>query len=317
MTHEHQHHTGIVERVEFTHGGMGNQWTTIGGVRYMTFWDIRTIDWKEGDRVTFDAVNRTLWNEQSFLMAENIRKAAPEVVYLTNACGEDTGNGSIELTGADYAKVPFEDGPGAVLLYLVEIEGRAHVLGNLEVAYQDEFWGEAAGGFMPEADAIAYCNAAIDDIKPRLADVHGILVPLDDGMPGRFVIGVSIPLDGLANRDATSMALAQAFGVVADLPSLPFVDQPGTADKPGMTQGPETAQPAGTIDLSMTWGGWGNIYRRFAESGETKAIRHLREDFAKAMAAAEAFRSIQDTLSEEQKKTAGEVMVREIGKQGF
>lgn len=30
-----------------------------------------------------------------------------------------------------------------------------------------------------------------------------------------------------------------------------------------------------TIDMTPTWGEWANIYRRFAESGEAKAVREL------------------------------------------
>ena len=42
------------------------------------------------------------------------------------------------------------------------------------------------------------------------------------------------------------------------------------------------------IDITPTWGEFGNIYRRFAETGETKAVRELRSELAKAMAAAQA-----------------------------
>lgn len=52
---------GIVENVEYTHGGIGNQWTTIDGVRYATFWDLRTRDWTEGDKVAFTWSMRSLW----------------------------------------------------------------------------------------------------------------------------------------------------------------------------------------------------------------------------------------------------------------
>lgn len=53
---------GIVQSVEYTHGGIGNQWTTIDGVRYATFWDIRTRDWNEGDKVAFTWVMHSLWD---------------------------------------------------------------------------------------------------------------------------------------------------------------------------------------------------------------------------------------------------------------
>jgi hypothetical protein len=30
---------GIVEKIEYTHGGFGNQYTTIDGKEYITYWD--------------------------------------------------------------------------------------------------------------------------------------------------------------------------------------------------------------------------------------------------------------------------------------
>ena len=67
--------TGVVQKVEYTHGGAGNQFTTIDGIRYTTFWDIRTRDWKEGDTVQFTAVERSLWEGQpKALHAERITK---------------------------------------------------------------------------------------------------------------------------------------------------------------------------------------------------------------------------------------------------
>ena len=67
--------TGIVERVDFTSGGAGNQWTTISGVKYATFWDIRTKDWKIGDEVEFDAFEAPLWSGQPAInQAQSIRK---------------------------------------------------------------------------------------------------------------------------------------------------------------------------------------------------------------------------------------------------
>lgn len=51
---------GRVDDVKYTHGGLGNQWTTISGARYATFWDIRTRDWTEGDVVVFSPQNSPL-----------------------------------------------------------------------------------------------------------------------------------------------------------------------------------------------------------------------------------------------------------------
>ena len=45
--------TGKVEGWQFTWGGAGNQWTTISDVAYMTYWDLHTMDWTNGDTVEF------------------------------------------------------------------------------------------------------------------------------------------------------------------------------------------------------------------------------------------------------------------------
>lgn len=69
--------TGVVEKVEFTQHGMGNQWTTIDGVRYCTFWDFRTRDWREGDTVNFEDVTAPVFsNTPTVRQARNIHKAA-------------------------------------------------------------------------------------------------------------------------------------------------------------------------------------------------------------------------------------------------
>jgi hypothetical protein len=66
---------GRVEKIEFTQGGMGNQWTTISGTRYCTFWDIRVTDWKQGDWVSFAAFDRPVFsNTPSVLQANEIHK---------------------------------------------------------------------------------------------------------------------------------------------------------------------------------------------------------------------------------------------------
>lgn len=45
---------GKVEAIRFTQGSpFGEQWTTIDGYEYATWWDIRTKDWKVGDLVHF------------------------------------------------------------------------------------------------------------------------------------------------------------------------------------------------------------------------------------------------------------------------
>lgn len=71
------------------------------------------------------------------------------------------------------------------------------------------------------------------------------------------------------------------------------------------------------IDITPTWGEWGNTYRTFAESREVKAIRHLREDFARAMAAAQALKNITALLTDEQATVVAKTMADELTKQGF
>ena len=68
--------TGKIEEIAFTNGGAGNQWTTIGGTRYATWWDISRKDWKVGDMVTFQAYQTPLWYGQIPIdCARNICKA--------------------------------------------------------------------------------------------------------------------------------------------------------------------------------------------------------------------------------------------------
>lgn len=52
------HYVGTVDAVGFTHGGMGNQWTVIDGQRFVTYWDARTTDWREGDTVRYTVAYR-------------------------------------------------------------------------------------------------------------------------------------------------------------------------------------------------------------------------------------------------------------------
>lgn len=66
---------GVVENVEFTSGGMGNQWTTISGVRYCTYWDVRNRDWEIGDLVKFNDVTESVFSNTPVVrQAKNIHK---------------------------------------------------------------------------------------------------------------------------------------------------------------------------------------------------------------------------------------------------
>lgn len=72
--------TGVVETVQYTYGGAGNQWTTIDGVRYATWWDIRTRDWCEGDRVQFTSTSAPLWDGMgTVLQARDITRVVKEL----------------------------------------------------------------------------------------------------------------------------------------------------------------------------------------------------------------------------------------------
>ncbi len=69
------------------------------------------------------------------------------------------------------------------------------------------------------------------------------------------------------------------------------------------------------IDITPTWGEWANVYRRLAESGETRAVRELRTDFCRAMAAAAALNAIRATLTDEQAETVSKIVAAELEKQ--
>lgn len=68
---------GTVEKIKFTEGGAGNQWTWIDGIQYATYWDVRTMDWHVGDTVTFDTYERKFYDNMPgppVLHAQNIHK---------------------------------------------------------------------------------------------------------------------------------------------------------------------------------------------------------------------------------------------------
>lgn len=76
----------------------------------------------------------------------------------------------------------------------------------------------------------------------------------------------------------------------------------------------------GYIDMTPTWGEWGNIYRRLAEGGAGAALPPLARDFAKAMAACEALQTLNKSdrpLTAEQNSMVRQAMVAEMSKQGF
>ncbi|MGP1667809.1 MAG: hypothetical protein ACTS5I_18305 [Rhodanobacter sp.] len=72
-----------------------------------------------------------------------------------------------------------------------------------------------------------------------------------------------------------------------------------------------------TIDLTPTWGEWANIYGRFAECGEVKAVRELRQELARACAAAQALQVIQTKLPGDLNELACKIVGEEMKKQGY
>lgn len=54
------------------------------------------------------------------------------------------------------------------------------------------------------------------------------------------------------------------------------------------------------VDLTPTWGEIGLMFVRFAESSETKALRALKPEVARAMGFAQAMKDVFPTLTKEQ-----------------
>jgi len=73
-----------------------------------------------------------------------------------------------------------------------------------------------------------------------------------------------------------------------------------------------------TINLTPTWGEWGNVYRSLAErSSEAVPLKHLAPDLARALASCQALNAIGKTLTDEQQAIVSRVIAEELIKQGF
>lgn len=78
------------------------------------------------------------------------------------------------------------------------------------------------------------------------------------------------------------------------------------------------AMKCATIDLTPTWGEWGNIYRSIAErSDQSEALKHLAPDLARALASCQALNAIRGTLTQSQQETVVRVLTEELTKQGY
>lgn len=71
---------GTVESIAFTSGGAGNQWTTIDGVRYATYWDCRQgagKDIKVGATVEYRTSLEALWSGQTKIPHADVLRVIP------------------------------------------------------------------------------------------------------------------------------------------------------------------------------------------------------------------------------------------------
>lgn len=130
----------------------------------------------------------------------------PAITYNTNACGEHhTGEVPESLLKA----VPFEDGPGVVLPYLVTIDGRFYALGNLEVSYADPMWER--DGLTTYEKLHAACTVAVRAMRAQ-AEPSAIVFPVDHvEMPARCVISAAVPVNEGDSRDAVRDRMARLF----------------------------------------------------------------------------------------------------------
>lgn len=140
----------------------------------------------------------------------------PDIEYLTNACGELTYHGFREPTDAQLALVPFEQGPGAVTLYMVEQRSKVFILANLEVAHQDPVWDEHSGDYWTLQEARSYCDRATLFLRDRLMD-GAFLLPLSHGDPGRLTIGLMLPIDSPVSAEQTMQIFSRILGPLAQM----------------------------------------------------------------------------------------------------
>ena len=75
---------------------------------------------------------------------------------------------------------------------------------------------------------------------------------------------------------------------------------------------------ATTIDVTPTWGEWGNVFFALATCGaDVNIILPLHRDLAYGLAAAEALKAISLSLTEEQRNIMDATVRVEMQKQGF
>lgn len=135
----------------------------------------------------------------------------PEITYITNSGGEPTEHGPVSERQINQIEAGV--GPGDLLVYLVDIDNRRCVLGNLEVAYQAPAWQDPA--LAPEDAVRANCIAVVERIRANASehpDEFSLVFPVDhDDMPDRCVISVSVPLHFHDTPETVRQRLSAAF----------------------------------------------------------------------------------------------------------
>lgn len=112
------------------------------------------------------------------------------------------------------AVIPFEDGPGVVLPYLVMLGRSPFVQGNLELSYKDdEVWGVDGEDLDPEEKVKARAHALAERIVEQGIAAY---VYVDEDMPARYVVCAGYRLaKGITTAEITE-ALRAIFGEEAN-----------------------------------------------------------------------------------------------------
>jgi len=133
-----------------------------------------------------------------------------ELVYLTNACGEVTHNGSLIVEEEDFMKVPFEQGPQSLLTYIVEYGNKKCMAAVCEMPYDDPFWGEEGDGFPTKEYVMEVAVVLCAYLASR--NVHKNMVLLQSATtPGRVEVIALVPLTALTGRYSTLSLLRWLF----------------------------------------------------------------------------------------------------------
>jgi len=132
-----------------------------------------------------------------------------EEIYLTNACGDDTCH--VSEDDLDKAGLPYDDGHFPLTAaeaaqleeettffdytwfggYTTLWQGRKWLSPQLELAYDDPFWGED-NGFASEWDVLEEANSVLVEAK-AYAEARGGSAVLDTDFPGRIVVRMRLP----------------------------------------------------------------------------------------------------------------------------